>query len=119
MGTPPDDDCLFCKIARREVDAEIVYEGTETVAFKDINPQADLHVLIIPKKHIATLNDARAEDVELLGKLFLVAKTIAAEEGYDESGYRLVLNTNRDAGQMVFHIHLHLMAGRSFTWPPG
>ena len=112
-------DDLFLKIINREIPADIVYEDDDVLAFNDINPQAPLHVLIIPKKHIRTLNDAGEEDEPLLGKLMNVARMIARENGVDEEGYRVVMNCNRGAGQTVFHIHLHLLGGRTLTWPPG
>jgi len=112
-------DDLFLKIIAREIPADIVYEDDEVLAFRDINPQAPLHVLIIPKVHIRTINDLQPTDAELVGKLFLVAQDIARSEGIDESGYRVVMNCNAGAGQTVFHIHLHLLGGRDFTWPPG
>lgn len=110
---------LFLKIIEREVPADIVYEDDDVLAFTDINPQAPLHVLIIPKKHIRTLNDAGDEDEVLLGKLVNTARKIARENDVAEEGYRVVMNCNRGAGQTVFHIHLHLLAGRAFSWPPG
>jgi len=112
-------DDLFLKIIAHEIPADIVYEDDEVLAFRDINPQAPLHVLIIPKVHIRTINDLQPTDAELVGKLFLVAQDIARSEGIDESGYRVVMNCNAGAGQTVFHIHLHLLGGRDFTWPPG
>ena len=112
-------DCLFCRIVAGEIPAKIVHRDDTLVAFRDINPQAPLHVLIIPTKHIATVNDIAAEDDALVGSMFRRAAAIAAEHGYAERGYRTVLNTNRDAGQTVFHIHLHLLAGRGLAWPPG
>jgi histidine triad (HIT) family protein len=111
--------CLFCRIVAGEIPASIVYQDDRLVAFKDINPQAPLHVLIVPRRHIATLNDLSVEDDELVGSLFRRAAAIAKKHGYDESGYRTVFNTNREAGQTVFHIHLHLLAGRGLHWPPG
>lgn len=113
------DDCLFCKIASGEINTDLVYETESVLVFRDINPQAPLHVLVIPRKHISTANDVAAEDAGLVGEMVLAAKQVAAAEGYAESGYRLVMNCNADAGQTVFHIHLHLLAGRSLTWPPG
>lgn len=110
---------LFLKIIDREIPADIVYEDDDVLAFKDIKPQAPLHVLVIPKKHIRTLNDAGDEDEELLGKLMNTARKIARENDVAEEGYRVVMNCNRGAGQTVFHIHLHLLGGRSFSWPPG
>ncbi|MDF1819318.1 MAG: histidine triad nucleotide-binding protein [Immundisolibacteraceae bacterium] len=113
------DDCLFCKIASGEISTDLVYETESVLVFRDINPQAPLHVLVIPRKHISTANDVAAEDAGLVGEMVLAAQQVAAAEGYAESGYRLVMNCNVDAGQTVFHIHLHLLAGRSLTWPPG
>lgn len=112
-------ECIFCAIASHKVQSKIVYEDDELVAFRDINPQAPTHILIIPRKHIASLNEASYEDVKLLGRLLIVARDIAKGEGIIEDGYRIVLNTNRGAGQSVFHIHLHLLGGRTFGWPPG
>lgn len=111
--------CLFCRIAAHEIPASIVYEDDEVVAFNDINPQAPTHVLLVPRKHIATLSDAATDDAALLGNLLRRAAAIAKERGIEASGYRTVFNTNRDAGQTVFHIHLHLLGGRSLGWPPG
>ncbi|MEL0081842.1 MAG: histidine triad nucleotide-binding protein [Gammaproteobacteria bacterium] len=113
------DDCLFCKIAAGEIPADRVYETDSVVVFRDINPQAPLHVLVIPRKHISTVNDIAGDDAGLVGKMVLAAQQVAQNEGYAESGYRLVMNCNEDAGQTVFHIHLHLLAGRSLSWPPG
>ena len=110
---------LFLKIIEREIPADIVYETEDVLAFRDINPQAPVHVLIIPKIHIRTVNDLMADQAELIGKLYLAAKEIARKEGLSEDGYRLVMNCNKAAGQMVFHIHLHLLGGRMFSWPPG
>jgi len=110
---------LFLKIVAREIPAEIVYETDEVLAFKDLNPQAPVHLLIIPKKRIRTINDMQETDAPLLGKLFLAAKEIAAQMGVAEDGYRVVMNCNEAAGQTVFHIHLHFLAGRAFSWPPG
>lgn len=112
-------DELFLKIINREIPAEVVYEDDDVFAFNDINPQAPVHVLIIPKIHIRTLNDVRDENETLLGKLVNVARRIAEQKGISEEGYRLVMNCNEGAGQTVFHIHLHLLGGRAFTWPPG
>jgi histidine triad (HIT) family protein len=112
-------DTLFAKIARREIPAQIVYQDDDVTAFKDINPAAPLHVLIVPNKIIHTLNDIEPDDQLVLGKLFLVAKTLAKEFGVDQSGYRVVMNTNGDGGQSVDHIHLHLIGGRKMAWPPG
>lgn len=112
-------NCFFCKIANKEADSDIVYEDNDVVAFRDINPQAPSHVLIIPKKHIASLNESSDEDALILGKLSLVAKKIARELGFAEDGYRTVMNCNVHGGQTVFHIHLHLLGGRQMGWPPG
>lgn len=112
-------DCIFCKIVAGEIPADIVFENDHVVAFRDLNPQAPLHCLVIPKKHIATINDLEPEDNALVGELFLAAKQIAADNGLDERGYRTVMNCNAEAGQTVFHIHLHLLGGRAMTWPPG
>ncbi len=113
------NDCIFCKIVDKEIPAEIVYENEEVMAFNDINPQAPIHVLIIPKKHIPTLNNIIAEQKKLIGEILMVAQKIAREKGIAERGYRTVFNCNADAGQDVFHIHLHLLGGRKMTWPPG
>ena len=112
-------DCLFCKIVRREIPATLVYEDERVAAFNDINPQAPTHVLIVPKRHIETLNELGTEDDRLVGELVRRAAAIAGERGLSAGGYRTVFNTNRDAGQTVFHIHLHLLGGRAMTWPPG
>jgi histidine triad (HIT) family protein len=111
------DPCLFCRIVRREIPAKVVHETDDTLAFADIDPKAPVHVLVIPKQHIATLNDAT--DPAIIGRLALVAAELARAGGYDVSGYRTVINTNADGGQTVFHIHLHLLAGRRLGWPPG
>ncbi len=112
-------DCLFCKIANGEIPADIVKEADGWVAFRDINPQAPTHILIIPRTHIATLNDVKPGQKELLGDLLLAARRIAADEGIAEAGYRTVLNCNAGAGQSVFHVHVHLLGGRELGWPPG
>ena len=111
-------DCLFCRIIRGEIPAKKVYEDKETFVFEDITPQAPTHVLIIPKKHIVDVKDAKAEDAEIIGKLHLVAAKIARERKI-ENGYRTVFNVGPGAGQSVFHLHLHLLGGRSLSWPPG
>lgn len=113
------DDCLFCRMARGEIKPDTVYEDDEILAFRDINPQAPLHVQVIPKRHIATANELAGDDAGLIGRLVLIAKGIAAEEGVDEAGYRLVVNCNADAGQSVLHLHVHLLGGRRLGWPPG
>jgi histidine triad (HIT) family protein len=112
-------DCLFCKIAAGKIDADIVHENDSVVAFRDINPQAPTHVLIVPRNHVATINDLSESENDDIGRLFLAAKHIAREEGLDESGYRVVMNCMEGAGQSVFHIHLHLLGGRPLRWPPG
>lgn len=110
---------LFKKIIDKEIPADIVYEDERCVAFRDINPQAPVHILVIPKKEISNLVAATSEDQGLLGHLMLKAKEIAVEEGIAESGFRLVLNCNRHGGQTVDHLHLHILGGRPMTWPPG
>ena len=112
-------DCLFCRIIAGEIPGNFVHKDETMVAFKDVNPQAPLHVLIVPTRHIATLNDLSPGDDALVGSLFRRAAAIAKEHGYDQRGYRTVFNCNREAGQTVFHIHLHLLAGRGLHWPPG
>ncbi len=112
-------DCIFCKIIAGDIPAEIIYQNDDVLAFRDLNPQAPLHVLVIPKKHIATINDMTAGDAELVGKLYLAAQTIARQEGVADDGYRTVMNCNELAGQTVFHMHLHVLAGRAMNWPPG
>ena len=112
-------DTIFGKIARGEIPADLVYEDDDLVAFRDISPQAPMHILIIPRKPIATLNDAGPEDAELIGKLFLAAARVAKEAGIAERGYRTVVNCNAAAGQTVFHLHLHVLWGRPLQWPPG
>jgi histidine triad (HIT) family protein len=112
-------DCLFCKIVEGRIPAKKVYEDEEVVAFDDIQPQAPVHVLVIPKKHVPTLNDLSPADDALAGKLMRVAAQLAKERGIAERGWRATVNVNRDAHQLVFHVHLHLMGGRAFSWPPG
>lgn len=112
-------DCLFCKMIAGDIPTDVVYQDDDVFAFRDINPQAPLHVLIVPKNHIATINDLQSDHAQLIGKLFLAAKKIAADEGVSEPGYRTVMNCNAEAGQSVYHIHLHLLAGRQMSWPPG
>ena len=112
-------DCLFCKIIDGEIPGDIVYENDSVLAFNDINPIAPVHILVIPKEHIATINDLEEKHTQTMGELFLAAKKIASDKGISESGYRTVFNCNKDAQQTVFHIHLHLIAGRQMTWPPG
>ena len=111
-------DCLFCKIRDGDIPGDIVFEDDDVLAFNDVNPQAPVHILIIPKKHISTINDLE-DDEPVMGKLFSAAKKLAHEKGVSEEGYRLVTNCNAGAGQTVFHIHMHLLAGRAMSWPPG
>jgi histidine triad (HIT) family protein len=111
-------DCLFCKIIANEIPAERLYEDEYALAFKDINPQAPFHALIIPKKHISTLNDVAPEDCEVVGHLHRVAALLAKQEGFAEKGYRTVFNCNSHGGQTVYHIHLHLLGGKPMGWPP-
>ena len=112
-------DCLFCKIAEGKIPSKKVYEDDDVVAFDDIQPQAPVHVLVVPRKHVATLNDLAPEDDALAGKLLRVAARIARERGIADRGWRAAVNVGRDAHQLVFHVHLHLMGGRGFGWPPG
>lgn len=114
-----EDDCLFCKISSGEIVAQVIHETDDVIAFRDINPQAPTHALIVPKRHIASINEIGEDDAEIVGKLFIAARQIAADEGFAEPGYRVTMNCNGAAGQTVFHIHLHLLGGRDFGWPPG
>ena len=114
-----DSDCLFCKILAGEIPADIIFESESAIAFRDVNPQAPTHVLIIPRQHVASINDIETQHEELVGSLFSAAKAIAAEENLSDDGYRVVMNCNEAAGQTVFHLHLHLLGGRALTWPPG
>ena len=111
--------CFFCKIAEGEIPADIIFQSDDVIAFRDINPQAPTHALIIPKRHISTLNDLEEGDEHLVGSLFLAAKSLATELGFAEDGYRTVFNCNAHGGQSVYHIHLHLLGGRQLGWPPG
>ena len=112
-------DCLFCRIVGREVPASIVYEDDRVIAFNDIKPQAPTHVLVVPKRHIESLNELQQDDDEIVGELIRRAAAIAKERGVSADGFRTVFNTNRDGGQTVFHIHVHLLGGRRMDWPPG
>jgi histidine triad (HIT) family protein len=112
-------DCLFCNIVEGRIPAKIVHQDADTLAFEDINPQAPVHLLVIPRKHIPTLNDLAPEDDALAGKLLRVAAALARERGIADQGWRAAFNVNKDAHQLVFHVHLHLMGGRTFRWPPG
>ena len=113
------DQCIFCRIVNRHLPAKIVFEDDEIVAFEDTHPQAPVHTLIVPRKHLTSLNDAVADDTILLGRLFIVATQLARERGLESHGYRTVINTGPWAGQSVFHLHVHLLGGRVFRWPPG
>ena len=112
-------DCLFCKIIAGEIPGTFVHQDDQLVVLNDINPQAPMHMLVIPRKHIASLNFLESADDALVGSMFRRAAALAKEHGYDQRGYRAVFNTNREAGQTVFHIHLHVLAGRGLAWPPG
>lgn len=112
-------DCLFCKIVAGDIKSDIIHQDEDVLAFRDVSPQAPTHVLIIPKRHISTINDLQESDQELVGKLYLAAKLIAEKEGIAEQGYRAVINCNAHGGQSVFHLHLHLLGGRQLGWPPG
>jgi histidine triad (HIT) family protein len=113
------EDCIFCKIINKKIPASIVFENEKMIAFNDINPQAPLHILLIPREHFASLNDIPEEKKNILSHLLLKARQIAQEKGIAEKGYRIVLNTEKDSGQEVFHIHFHLLGGRRMHWPPG
>jgi histidine triad (HIT) family protein len=119
LGEDLMDDCLFCKIAAGKIPAQVVYEDERILAFDDIRPQAPIHTLIIPKAHYASLNEFPEGEASLLGHVLFKAREIARAKGIGETGYRVVLNTARDAGQEVFHIHFHVLGGRRLTWPPG
>ena len=112
-------DCLFCKIRDRKIAAAVVHRDDHVLAFKDITPRAPLHLLVIPNRHIASLSDAQPADAEIFGRLLLTGATLAREAGYADSGYRVVMNAGPDAGQSVFHVHLHVLGGRPLAWPPG
>ena len=114
---PVTDPCVFCRILRGEIPAQIVYESPEVVAFRDINPKAPYHLVVIPREHVTTLNDVH--DAAVVGRLAMAAAELAKRDGYAERGYRTVINTNADGGQTVYHLHLHLLAGRQMAWPPG
>lgn len=112
-------DCLFCRIADGKIPAKLLHQDDETVAFEDINPQAPFHVLVIPRRHVSTANELGREHDAVMGKLFRVAASLAREAGVAETGYRMLVNTNREGGQVVFHLHMHVMGGRQMGWPPG
>ncbi len=113
----PESDCIFCKIARGEIPASVLKRTDRVVAFRDLSPQAPVHVLVIPTEHLASLEEVT--DGKVIGEMLIVAREIARDEGIADDGYRVVLNTNRNGGQTVFHLHLHLLGGRRLTWPPG
>lgn len=112
-------DCLFCKINNGDISAEILHQDDDVTVFKDVSPQAPVHFLVIPKKHITTINDLQSDDAALIGKMMLAAKNVAADLGIAESGFRTTMNCNSDGGQSVYHIHLHVLGGRQLNWPPG
>ena len=112
-------DCLFCNIVAGQIPCALVHQDDDLIAFSDINPQAPLHILIVPRRHIATINDLTPADDALIGSMFRVAAELATQHGFAERGYRTVFNCNREAGQSVFHVHVHLLAGRGLAWPPG
>lgn len=112
-------DCIFCRIVAGDIPAEVVYNEGEVMVFRDLNPQAPQHLLAIPHKHISTINDVDPADAAVMGKLFVAAKAVAEQENFAEDGYRTVMNCGVNAGQSVFHVHLHILAGRAFSWPPG
>jgi histidine triad (HIT) family protein len=112
-------DCIFCKMVSGEIQPDVVYEDEDVLAFRDANPTAPTHVLVIPKEHIATTNDLDEKSAGIVGKLYLAAKQVAGNDGIAERGYRMVMNCNPEAGQSVYHIHLHVLGGRAMNWPPG
>lgn len=114
-----DNDCLFCRIASGEISADLILETSDVLAFRDINPQAPTHILIIPREHIPSVSEMEEDQAPILGKLFLAARDLARKEGIQEGGYRMVVNAGSDAGQSVFHVHMHLLGGREMKWPPG
>jgi histidine triad (HIT) family protein len=112
-------ECIFCKMVSGEIKPDVVYEDEEVLAFRDISPQAPTHVLVVPKVHIETLNDIGPEQAGLIGKLYLAAQQVARQDGIAERGYRTLINCNAEAGQSVYHVHLHVLGGRPMKWPPG
>ncbi len=112
-------DCLFCKMVAGDIQPDVVFENESVLAFRDLQPQAPCHFLVIPKKHITSINDLAEGDASLMGQLYLAAKAVAKQEGIAEDGFRTVMNCNADGGQTVFHIHLHVLGGRALSWPPG
>jgi len=115
----PETNCIFCKIIAKKIPSKIVYEDEQVTAFEDVNPQAPVHILVVPRKHLSEIHTMTEKDRELVGHLFFTAKKIAEEKGLDARGYRLVINNGAGAGQTVFHVHLHILSGRHFSWPPG
>jgi histidine triad (HIT) family protein len=115
----PEPNCIFCKIIAKKIPSKIVYEDDLVTAFEDVNPQAPMHTLVVPKKHIPEIHSMTEKDKVLVGHLFFTAKKIAEDKGMDSKGYRMVINNGAGAGQTVFHIHLHILSGRHFSWPPG
>jgi len=114
-----DATCIFCRIVRGEIPADVVHDGGAFLAFRDVNPMAPVHILIVPRRHISSVNHAETQDGDVMGRMLLAARTIAAQEGVAEDGFRLVANTGRDGGQSVDHLHIHLLGGRVMRWPPG
>ena len=114
-----DQNCIFCKIIAKTIPATLVHDDEKVVAFEDLNPQAPTHILIVPKQHVPDIHSMKQADREMVGHLFFVAQVIAEKRGLERGGYRMVINNGRDAGQTVFHLHLHLLSGRPFSWPPG
>lgn len=113
------DDCIFCKIANKEISSDLVFENDELVAFNDLDPKAPIHILFIPKRHIPTVNDLSEDDTIIVARIFKAIKEVAFQKGIAEDGYRVIANCNKHAGQEVFHLHFHLLGGRPFGWPPG
>ncbi len=119
MNEAYPENCLFCRIIQKKIPATVIFENSTAIAFEDINPQAPVHILIVPKNHLDDIHSMKDEDAINIGRLFLVAQSIARDKGLEKKGYRLIINNGRDAGQTVFHVHLHLLSGRPFSWPPG
>lgn len=113
------NDCIFCKIANKEIPSEIVYENDKLIAFKDVSPQAPVHILIVPKKHIQSINDIDESDINLIGEIYLTIKSLVKDLGIDKEGYRVINNCGEYGGQSVPHLHFHVLGGRKFSWPPG
>ncbi len=112
-------DCIFCKIVSGDIPAEVLYENEHALVFRDLNPQAPIHLLAIPRQHVSTINDVDPSNVAVMGSLFLAAKEVAKQEGFAADGFRTTMNCGKQAGQTVFHVHLHILSGRPFSWPPG